>query len=70
MDQFRAIFGFTGMLLFGVSVVVWITLVLPAVVSGRQTTADLGTLIFWTVVTLVIWRLGAGRGWGFAARGR
>ena len=67
MGQFRAVLGFTGMLLFGVSVLLWLTMVLPPVVSGAQTTVDLGTLSFWTLVTLATWRLGGGRGWGFAA---
>ena len=67
MGQFRTIFGFIGMLLFGVSALVWLIMVLPPVLSGGQTTADLGTLTFWTVITLVVWRAAAGKGWGFAA---
>jgi hypothetical protein len=67
MHQFRAIFGFIGMLLFGVSAVIWVTLVLLPTMSGGQVAADLGTLIFWTVFALLAWRIGGGKGWGFAA---
>ena len=67
MHQFRAIFGFIGMLLFGVSAVIWVTLVLLPTMSGGQVAADLGTLIFWTVLALLAWRIGGGKGWGFAA---
>ena len=61
------IVGFTGMLLFGVSILLWLTMVLPPVLSGGQTEANLGSLIFWTVLTLIVWRAGGGKGWGFVA---
>ena len=67
MGQFRVVLGFTGMILFGVAVLLWIILVLPPLVLGGPITVNLGTLSFWTVVFLAVWRLGAGRGWGFAA---
>ena len=67
MNQLRAIIGFTAMLLFGVSAIVWFTMVLIPALTGSSATANLGSLIFWTVVTLVVWRAAAGRGWGFAA---
>ena len=67
MSQLRVIVGFIAMLLFGVSVLIWITMVLVPVLTGAQTEANLATLIFWTLVTLAVWRLGAGKGWGFAA---
>jgi len=69
MGQFRVVLGFTGMILFGVAVLVWLVLVLPPLVLGAPITVNLGTLSFWTVVFLLAWRLGAGRGWGFAASG-
>ena len=68
MGQLRAAIGFTGMLLFAVSAIIWITMVLVPSITGGQTTVNLGTLMFWSVVTLVVWRLGGGKGWGFAAR--
>jgi hypothetical protein len=68
MDQLRAAIGFTGMLLFGVSALIWLTMVLIPAITGGHAAADLGTLTFWTVLTLIVWRLGGGRGWGFVAR--
>lgn len=70
MTQLRTILGFTAMLLFGVCAIEWVVMVLVPTMSGHQSSADLGTLGFWTVVTLAAWRLGAGKGWGFAARPR
>ena len=70
MSELRAVVGFTGMLLFAVCVVVWVAMVLVPTMAGGQTEANLGTLGFWTVITLAVWRLGAGKGWGFAARAR
>jgi hypothetical protein len=67
VSELRVIVGFTAMLLFGISVIIWITMVLIPLMTTAAPTADLGTLAFWTVVTLVVWRLGAGKGWGFAA---
>lgn len=67
MHQFRAVFGFIGMLLFGVSAVIWVALVLVPAMSGGHVGAELGTLSFWTLLTLLLWRLGGGRGWGFAS---
>ena len=67
MSQLRLIVGFTGMLLFGVSVLLWLTMVVPPMMTGGQTAADLGSLSFWTVVTLIVWRFGGGKGWGFRA---
>lgn len=68
MGQLRIIIGFTSMLLFAVSVVIWITMVLVPLLTGSEIGANLESLIFWTVVTLAVWRLGAGKGWGFAAQ--
>lgn len=68
MAQLRTIIGFTAMLLFAVCAIEWIILVLVPTMSGHQPSADLGTLAFWTVATLAAWRLGAGKGWGFAVR--
>ncbi|CAN5118064.1 hypothetical protein BH11ACT5_BH11ACT5_02020 [soil metagenome] len=70
MSELRTILGFTGMLLFAVCVVVWVVMVVVPTMTGGHTEADIGTLGFWTVITLALWRLGAGKGWGFAARAR
>jgi len=67
MAQLRTIIGFTAMLLFAVCVIVWIAMVLVPTMTGQPTSANVGTLSFWTIVNLTLWRLGAGRGWGFAA---
>lgn len=66
VSQLRVIVGFTAMLLFAVCAIEWIAMVLVPTMSGRTAAADLGTLTFWTVVTLAVWRVGAGKGWGFA----
>lgn len=68
MAQLRIIIGFTAMLLFVVSVVIWITMVLVPILTGGQVQANLETLVFWTLATLAVWRLGAGKGWGFLAQ--
>ncbi len=68
MRQLRTIIGFTAMLLFAVSAIIWLTMVLVPILSGGQIVANLESLTFWTIATLVVWRWGAGKGWGFAAQ--
>jgi hypothetical protein len=67
VTQLRTIVGFTAMLVFAVCAIEWIAMVLVPTMLGSGVTADLGTLTFWTLLTLALWRAGAGKGWGFSA---
>ena len=68
MDDARGCLGVGAMILFLFTVVLgWIVMTVIPVLGGEKPIANIGLLIFWTIVSLVIWRLAAGKGWGLSS---
>lgn len=68
MDAARGCVGVAAMLVFFASVLIgWLMMVFMPVLSGGQPLANLGILTFWSVASLIVWRIAGGKGWGFAS---
>lgn len=65
MEGFRAAVAALAMLFFGAVVLIgWgITMIVP-ILSGQRPFGNIGLLLFWSAVSLGVWRLAAGPGWG------
>lgn len=67
MDNARGCLGTAAMMFFGATVLIgWIMMVILPVLAGGPPIADIGLLVMWTVISLIIWRVAGGRGWGLA----
>lgn len=66
MQQVRSCLGTVAMIFMFVTVFAgWgITVVLP-LLGGEKPLADVGGLVLWTIVGLIMWRVTLGPGWGF-----
>lgn len=67
MDSARGCIGTLAMLFFGAIVLIgWIIMVILPVLAGEPPAANIGSLVAYTVGSLIVWRVAGGPGWGLA----
>jgi uracil-DNA glycosylase len=67
MDTARGCLGVAAMVFFGACALIgWVLMVILPVLSGQRPIANLGILTLATAVSLVVWRLAGGPGWGLS----